>query len=62
MYIYCKIYTGNLNQKNKNMEQKYCQSCGMPLTESNLLGTNKDQTLNNDFCIYCFKDGALLRI
>jgi len=43
------------------MEQKYCQSCGMPLTESSLYGTNKDQTVNNDFCIYCFKDGAFVQ-
>ena len=40
------------------MEQIFCQSCGMPLTEQELFGTNKDQSKNNDYCIYCFKDGA----
>ena len=40
------------------MEQAYCQSCGMPLTEPELFGTNKDQTKNSDYCIYCFKDGT----
>ncbi|MDR1877934.1 MAG: zinc ribbon domain-containing protein, partial [Bacteroidales bacterium] len=40
------------------LEQKYCQSCGMPLTDSALLGTNKDQTVNEDYCVYCYKDGA----
>lgn len=49
------------------MEQKFCQSCGMPLTdeidshsvaELNLLGTNADQSKNEDYCIYCYKDGA----
>ncbi len=40
------------------MEQKYCQSCAMPLTEPNLLGTNQDQTKNEEYCIYCFKDGS----
>ena len=38
------------------MEQKFCQSCGMPLTEE-LLGTNADGSKNEDYCIYCFKDG-----
>ncbi len=40
------------------MEQKFCQSCGMPLMESGQFGTNKDQTVNDDYCMYCFKDGA----
>ena len=39
------------------MEQKFCQSCGMPLTEE-LLGTNADGTKNDEYCIYCYKDGA----
>ncbi|MCQ2195651.1 MAG: zinc ribbon domain-containing protein [Paludibacteraceae bacterium] len=39
------------------MEQKFCQSCGMPLTEE-ILGTNADGTKNEEYCIYCYKDGA----
>ena len=39
------------------MEQKFCQSCGMPLTEE-ILGTNTDGSKNEDYCIYCLKDGA----
>ena len=39
------------------MEQKFCQSCGMPLTED-ILGTNADGSKNQEYCIYCFKDGA----
>ena len=39
------------------MEQKFCQSCGMPLTEE-ILGTNADGTKNEDYCIYCYRDGA----
>ena len=38
-------------------ETKFCQSCGMPLTDE-ILGTNADGTKNHDYCIYCFKDGA----
>lgn len=28
----------------------------MPITPQNR-GTNRDETLNEDYCIYCFKDG-----
>ena len=39
------------------MRQNFCQSCGMPLTEDNL-GTNADGSKNEDYCMYCYKDGA----
>ena len=39
------------------MELKFCQSCGMPLTEE-LRGTNADGSKNKEYCIYCYKDGA----
>ena len=39
------------------MEQQFCQSCGMPLTEEHF-STNADGTANTDYCSYCFKDGA----
>ena len=35
---------------------KFCQSCGMPLTDE-ILGTNVDESKNEDYCIYCYKDG-----
>ena len=38
------------------MEQKFCQSCGMPLADSDK-GTNIDGSLNEDYCNYCYKDG-----
>ena len=36
---------------------KFCQSCGMPLTPE-ILGTNADGSKNEEYCIYCYKDGA----
>lgn len=39
------------------MEQKFCQSCGMPLT-TEVLGTHADGSKSEDYCIYCYKDGA----
>jgi len=42
------------------MEQRFCQSCGMPLTEE-VLGTNVDGSKNEDYCMYCYKDGNFLQ-
>lgn len=39
------------------LDQKICQSCGMPLSEKNIIATNKDGSLTQDYCIYCYKDG-----
>ena len=39
---------------------KICQSCGMPLTNENELGTNKDGTLNKDYCKYCYRNGTFI--
>lgn len=39
------------------MEGKICQSCGMPMQESQF-STNQDGSLNDVYCCYCFKDGA----
>ena len=38
------------------MEQKFCQSCVMPMTNE-IPGTNADDSRNEDYCIYCYKDG-----
>lgn len=40
------------------MEMKYCQSCGMPLESEEVLGTNRDGSKNEDYCVYCYEDGA----
>lgn len=39
---------------------KICQSCGMPITNNNQLGTNKDGSVSNDYCKYCYKDGEFI--
>lgn len=35
-----------------------CQSCGMPLTADETKGTNKDGSFSEEYCVYCFKNGA----
>ena len=50
-----------LEIRNKDiMEQRFCQSCGMPLTEE-VLGTNADGSKNEDYCMYCYRDGHFLQ-
>ncbi|MGE6256450.1 zinc ribbon domain-containing protein [Heyndrickxia sporothermodurans] len=39
------------------MNQVFCQSCGMPITESSLLGTEASGEKNQEYCIYCYQDG-----
>jgi len=41
------------------MEEKYCQSCAMPIgTTDETFGTNADGSKNEDYCQYCFENGA----
>lgn len=40
--------------------EKICQSCGMPITTNNLLGTNKNGSLNNDYCKYRYNNGEFI--
>lgn len=39
------------------MEQKYCQSCGMPMKEE-LYGTEGNNEKNQEYCIYCYENGS----
>ena len=40
--------------------QKICQSCGMPIVTNQQFGTNKDGSLNKDYCKYCFARGEFI--
>lgn len=39
----------------------FCQSCGMPMQTSDQFGTNKDGSLNHEYCCYCYKDGMFVQ-
>jgi len=41
------------------MENRICQSCSMPLTKD-ILGTNKDGSINEDYCKYCYENGEFI--
>lgn len=40
---------------------KICQSCGMPMDKEELFGANQDGTKNEEYCVYCFKDGGFAK-
>ncbi len=42
------------------MEQKICQSCAMPITSDEQLGTEKDGRINQDYCKYCYDKGEFV--
>lgn len=42
------------------MEEKICQSCAMPLTKEEEFATNADGSKNEEYCIYCYKNGAFV--
>ena len=42
------------------MKSKICQSCGMPITSNDLLGTNTDGSINEDYCKYCYENGEFI--
>lgn len=40
------------------MDTMYCQSCGMPMANAELHGTNADGTRNEDYCKFCYVNGS----
>ncbi|MCM3240114.1 effector binding domain-containing protein [Heyndrickxia oleronia] len=39
------------------MNQVFCQSCGMPMKESSVFGTELTGEKNKEFCLYCYENG-----
>ena len=35
----------------------FYESCGMPLSSAEVLGTNADGSLNEEYCTYCYQHG-----
>ena len=41
------------------MEERYCQSCGMPMGQTDeCYGTETDGTKSRDYCSDCYENGA----
>jgi len=42
-------------------EMLICQSCGMPLEDDKMKGTNEDGSRSDEYCVYCFANGKFTR-
>lgn len=40
------------------MNEIHCQSCGMPLPEENVYGTEAGGAKTAEYCMYCYEEGA----
>ena len=41
----------------KHSDKNICQSCGMPMHHLTDFGTNKNGTVNTEYCHFCYLDG-----
>lgn len=43
------------------MEEKYCQSCGMPMGNTEeMYGTEADGAKSKEYCKYCYENGKFV--
>ena len=52
-----RLYNVSINTLLGAPRQLICQCCGMPLEDA-LLSREKDGTINEDYCQWCYADGA----
>ncbi len=52
-----KLFDVSINTLLGSPRELICQCCGMPLEDS-IIGRNKDGTLNEDYCQWCYADGT----
>ena len=55
--ILSKEFNVSINTLLGSPRQLICQCCGMPLEDS-IIGKNKDGSLNEDYCQWCYADGT----
>ena len=52
-----KLYNVSINTLLGSPNKLICQCCGMPL-EDEIIGRNKDGSLNEEYCKWCYADGT----
>ena len=53
-----KEYDVSINTLLGSPRQLICQCCGMPLTEDGMISKEPDGSFNEDYCKWCYTDGA----
>ena len=51
------LYNVSINTLLGSPHKLICQCCGMPLEDS-IIGKNKDGSLNEDYCKWCYAEGT----
>ena len=51
------LFNVSINTLLGSPQKLFCQCCGMPLEDA-IIGRNKDGTLNEDYCQWCYADGT----
>ncbi|WP_042210432.1 zinc ribbon domain-containing protein [Paenibacillus borealis] len=44
-------------ESTRQTEGLLCQSCGMPVTDAELQGSDKEGNKTEEYCIYCYENG-----
>ena len=52
-----KLYNVSINTLLCSPNKLICQCCGMPL-EDEIIGRNKDGSMNEEYCKWCYADGT----
>lgn len=53
-----EIYDVSINTLLGCPRRLVCQCCGMPLTEDGMISREPDGSFNEDYCRWCYTDGA----
>ena len=51
-----QVFNVSINTLLGSPQQLFCQCCGMPIDDT-IIGTDKDGTLNEEYCKWCYADG-----
>ena len=57
LQLLSKLYQVSINTLLGSPRQLCCQCCGMPIDDE-LIGRNRDGSLNEDYCKWCYADGT----
>lgn len=52
------VFNVSINTLLGSPRKLVCQCCGMPLEDDSILGHNRDGSLNEDYCKWCYADGT----
>ncbi len=54
----CDRMEPSQSQEESHMNHTFCQSCGMPIDDPALRGTERGGTPSEHYCKYCYQEGA----